>query len=302
MKKLAIVYYLTKLSDNLKNSIECFAKSKTKDIELILVNSNMDETVDEFLSTITFENITCKTVNIFENLGHSYAYNIALNLCQAQYVYFANSRIQWNEKVISTIVKGLSVKAHDLYTFMHGTKEISRKNSQKIIFRELALKYFIFNTKFLSDKEQLFVNFHHYHNLFIFQSLIKSKSVGCVDLQIDEMISPRVGYSYNVYDILSSSEMIYDLIGKFDLDGDNKEDALAIVIFAVLHDFLGKMIKVNTSIDALTSSIINANNLVTRICPDYKENKFIQKYKDEEICKYVMNFTPTVKYIKKALK
>ncbi len=299
--KLAIVYYLTSANENIKKSLAALAEIKSKNLEIILVDSNTSEELGEYVTNLKFQS-PVKKIDIYETLGHSYSYNLAFKQTDADYIYFSNARILFTEEMIETIMKVLTSKNKcDVYTFCPNQNKITSKSSSEILLREFALKYYVFSRKFLDEKELLFVNFHHYHNYFIYDALTKAKTLGCIPIDIDEHSLTRIVYTYNIYDILTSSEMIHDLITRYDLEETEKEDTEAIVTFAILHDFLKRMIKTNTNNEAINSSINNAQKLINRLCPNYKQNKFINEHKDNKMCHYILNFQPTLKYIKKEL-
>lgn len=298
--KLSIIYYSSTFTDSMKKSLKSLMLMDDKNIEIIFIDSKADENVKQLLSSLKFTKSKVKWCYTFENLGHSYGYNLGLNEAKGKYVIFAGSKNIFSESLKSEIFNAIEKnKNTDIFLLDNNNLSISIKNIDEIILREMSLKHFIFKKKFLIDNGIKFEDFHHYHNLFIFNCLYKAKKIDNIKLSsIFEMKLDK--YTYNLYDILTSSELLFNKLNSIsDIDSDFREKMLASITSSILYEFLYKMYVSNKdNVDVINSAINNANNCINKIYPEYKNNLFLIENKQKSIPKYLLSFAPNIKYIK----
>ncbi len=298
--KLSIIYYTSTYTESMKKSLKSLTLLDDKDIEIIFIDSKADRNVKQLLSTLNFTNAKIKKCYTFENLGHSYGYNLGLDQCTSKYVIFTGSKNifseSWKRNVLDAIDKS---KNTDMFILSENILSISNKNIDDIILKEMSLKHYIFRKKILIDNEIKFENYHHYHNLFIFNCLLKAKKIDSIKL--DCMCEIKLDkYTYNLYDILISSELLYNKLNSLsNIDSGFKEKMLASITSSILYEFLYKIYNSSKgNLEVINSAINNANNCINKIYPGYKSNYFLLENKNKRIAKYLLSFTPNVKYIK----
>lgn len=298
--KLSIIYYTSTFTDSMKKSLKSLSYLDDKGIEIIFIDSKSDENVKQLLNTMNFTNSKVKSCYTFQNLGHSYGYNLALSEARGKYVLFAGSKNifneSWKKEVLESIEKSKNV---DIFLLDNNKASVSSKNVDEIVLKEMSLKHFIFRKKFLIDNEIKFEDFHHYHNLFIFNCLYKAKKID--NIKLSALCETKTNkYTYNLYDILTSSELLYNKLNTIsDIDESFRQKMLASIASSILYEFLYKIYVSNSdNSDVINSAINNANNAINKIYPEYKSNSFLIENKDKKIPKYLLSFTPSIKYIK----
>lgn len=303
--KLTIVYYLSFLTESLKKSLKSLLEVDDKNIEIIFIDSGAPKQVKDIISTLSFTKSKIKMCYTFENLGHSYGYNLGMKQANGKYIVFAGSKSifssEFKDKILNTISK---IKNSDiLFLSEKANTGKLNKDIDEIVLNEMSLKHFVFNLNFLQKNKIQFENYHHYHNLFIFNSIYKSSKINTIKIDTFKEIKLDK-YTYNLYDILTSSEILFNKLAYInDIDEEFKEKILASISISILYEFLYKIyISNKNNVDIINSAINNANNCINKIYPEYKTNKFLLKNSDNKISRFIISFVPNIKFLKKEFK
>ncbi len=300
--KLSIVYNICNFSKNLDKSLESIAKIKGKDFEVIFVLNLSNKMVEKILPLLKFPKERDSFVFLDQNLGHSYAYNIGLKLAKGDYVYFAGSKNIFKQDFMEKLNEKTSKETYDFIVLNDGDQKkfsnedyIKNKNTDV-----MSIKRKIFNRDFLIKNKILFTNYKYFNLLYLFQVNENARKIGYIEKITCEFIySEKV--NYNLYDILTCSEMLFKIINESKFDKYKKEYYRMIITVSILYDFIYKVFKNYTDKNIIINSITNAYRVIEKIYPEYKENKFLLKNKNKEIPNFILNFKVNLKYCKNVL-
>ena len=296
--KLSIIYYFTNYSDNKFNALKSLEEIDNENIEILVFNSCADSKTFEFLSKLKFSKSKLKIINTYEGVGHSFAYNIGTRISSSDYIYYSNSRTIFDEELINDILSSLKKDA-DIISINPNIKENKISGFNDFIEIGLSLKNFIFKREFVLNNNLNFTNYNYFHNVFVYETLLKTKNIFNINFNIQQKECANCRYSYNLYDILKSAEIIFNkTLLNDELNDSEKESINAILTVSILYEFIDKTMKSNLSDSSINIALSNANNVINKIYPKYKKNSFFIKNKNP-IYKYILNFNPSLKFVKK---
>ncbi len=296
--KLSIIYYFTNYSDNKLNALKSLEKIDNENVEVLVFNSCVDGKVFEFLNKLKFNKSKLKIINTYDSVGHSFAYNIGTRISNSDYIYYSNSRTLFDKELLKSILNELK-KNPDIISINSNIKENKINGFNDFIEIGLSLKNFIFKKSFVINNHLSFTNYNYFHNVFVYEAILKTKNIFNISYNIEQRECSNCKYSYNLYDILKSAEIIFNkTILNDELKDNEKESINAILTVSILYEFIDKTIKSNLSDSSINIALNNANSVINKIYPKYKKNSFFIKNKNP-IYKYILNFNPSLKYVKK---
>lgn len=314
--KLSIVYYLDEANQNLKNSLDSLFFILTKDIEIIFIDDFCSDEVYKTLSEYDLSQKNIRIVKFSENMGVSYSSNFGLKIAKGEYIYFAEQKTLFSKDFCSIFLSIIeNKKKYDFITF---DKKLSLLLKEKqsdweyhndksnfdyafIVNSKLSIKYRIFNVKFLRSNNITFENFKNYHSLFIFDVLEKS-TIGYISNQmmVDWFTSNDRSFDYNLYDILKSAEILNNKINGLNISDDVKEAYFVWVSILILYEFIKKIfISYDGQKKIIAKSVTNAKDLIERIYPLYKKNKYLSLLINKKIYKQISEFKFDLNFMKK---
>ncbi|MGL5640437.1 MAG: glycosyltransferase family 2 protein [Mycoplasmoidaceae bacterium] len=300
--KLSIVYNICNFSNNLDKSLESIQKIKDKNFEIIFVLNLSNKLVDKILPLLNFPKERASFVFLDQNLGHSYAYNIGLKLAKGDYIYFAGSKNIFKQDFMEKLNEKTSKETYDFIVINDGEQK-KFSNEEYIKNRNtdvMNIRRKIFNRKFLITNNIWFTNYKNFNQLYLFYVNENAKKIGYIDKSTCDFIySEKV--NYNLYDILTCSEILFKIINESEFDKDKKEYYRMIITVSILYEFIYKVFKNHSDKNIITNSITNAYRVIEKVYPEYKENKYLIKNKNKEIPNYILNFKVNIKYCKNVL-
>lgn len=300
--KLSIVYNICNISKNLDKSLESIQKISNKNFEIIFVFNLSNKLVEKILPLLNFLKQKVSFVFLDQNLGHSYAYNIGLKLAKGEYVYFAGSKNIFKEDFVTKIDEITSKEKYDFIVLNDGEqKRFSNEDYIKNKHTDImSIKRKVFNKNFLIKNNIFFTNYKNFNQLYLFYVNENAKKIGYIEKNICDLIySEKV--NYNLYDILTCSEILFKIINESEFDKDKKEYYRMIITVSILYEFIYKVFKNYSDKNIIINSITNAYRVIEKIYPEYKENKYLIKNKNKEIPNYILNFKVNIKYCKNVL-
>ncbi|MGL5591247.1 MAG: glycosyltransferase family 2 protein [Mycoplasmoidaceae bacterium] len=300
--KLSIVYNICNFSNNLDKSLESIQNIKDKNFEIIFVLNLSNKSVEKILPLLNFPKERVSFVFLDQNLGHSYAYNIGLKLAKGDYIYFAGSKNMFKQDFMEKLNEKTSKETYDFIVLNDGDQK-KFSNEEYIKNRNtdvMNIKRKIFNRKFLMKNDIWFTNYKNFNQLYLFYVNENAKKIGYIEKSTcDFVYSDKV--NYNLYDILTCSEILFKIINESEFDKDKKEYYRMIITVSILYEFIYKVFKNYSDKNIIINSITNAYRVIEKLYPEYKENKYLIKNKNKEIPNYILNFKVNIKYCKNVL-
>ncbi|MGL4616959.1 MAG: glycosyltransferase family 2 protein [Mycoplasmoidaceae bacterium] len=300
--KLSIVYNICNFSKNLDKSLESIQKIKDKNFEIIFVLNISNKSIPQILPLLNFPKERASFVFLDQNLGHSYAYNIGLKLAKGEYIYFAGSKNMFKKDFMEKLNEITLKEVYDFIALNDGEqrkfsneKYIKNKNTDV-----MNIKRKIFNRKFLIDNKILFTNYKYFNQLYLFYVNENAKKIGYIEKNTCDFIYSE-NVNYNLYDILTCSEILFKIINDSKFDKDKKEYYKMTITVSILYEFIYKVFRNYSDKNIIINSITNAYRVIEKIYPEYKENKYLIMNRNKEIPNYILNFKTNIKYCKNVL-
>lgn len=316
--KLTVAYYLYQDYDNLEESLKSLLSQQNKDLEIIFMFDFTTTQVDDIFSKFDTSASNIKIVRFQESLGISYSSNFAIKLAKGEYIYFAEQKVNFKHGFFDTFSKWIANgKKYDFISFDKKTSLILKDDSALIEYdknnvdsslafianSKLSIKYRIFNTLFLREKNIQFVLYKNFHSLFVFD-VIENSSNWLIsnNFLIDWYESKFKNFDYSLYDILNSSSVLSSKLNKLNITNDRKKVYEIWIAILILYEFPKKMFLLyKNEKKILLKSLNNANYLINSLCPGYKENEFLNLLLNEKLKIFIKNFKPNIEYVKKSL-
>lgn len=316
--KISIIYHVYKEYVHLKESLDSILNQTDKDYELILICDSPDENVYEIIDSFNFDkNPRVKIFKFMENFGKSFTYNFALEKAIGDYVYFAESRNVLGPNFVSTIVNLIKKdNKYDYINFLSSkvicegleSKEINKFDKDNLYFSivnsKLTIKDKVFKRKFLIENKIEFVKYKTFHSLFMF-NVFQNFEYGYFLNQnlVCWKRNPKLGYEYNLYNILESAEILSNILNNEVNDDDKREVFRTWIPMMILYEFVKKMyLSYPNNEKIVIKSIYNAVDLIDRIEPNYKNNKYLDLLLDKKTLKYIKEFKRNLSYVRKNIK
>lgn len=316
--KVSIIYHVYKEYTYLKESLDSILNQTDKNYELILICDSPDENAYEILDTFSFEkNSKVKIIKFIENFGKSFAYNFALDKISGEYVYFAESRSVLEPNFVSRILETIKENNnYDYISFLSSknivkeleSKEINKLDENDLNFNivncKLTIKDKVFRKNFLLENKIEFIQYKTFHSLFMFNVF---QHFNCSYFLNEHLITwkrnPKLGYEYNLYNILESAEILSNILNNEVNDDSKREIFRTWIPIMILYEFVRKMyLSYPNNEKIVTKSIYNAMDLIDRIEPNYKKNKYLDLLLDKKTLKYLKEFKRNLSYVRKNIK
>ncbi|MDR0826227.1 MAG: glycosyltransferase family 2 protein, partial [Mycoplasmataceae bacterium] len=139
--KIAIIYHAYRNYLTLEESIKSFAKQTDADFEFILVNDGAINKTTKVLNKIDFSKFkNFKYYNFSQNVGHSFSFNTACNMVDADYVYYVGSNTKAKPDFIKQVKILLNKTKPDVLSMIHYQ---GKKNLQVFTKPDLQFKKYI---------------------------------------------------------------------------------------------------------------------------------------------------------------
>lgn len=316
--KISLIYHVYKDHTHLKESLDSIMNQTDKNYELILICDSPDENIYEIIDTYDFEkNNEVKIIKFMENFGKSFTYNFALDKVSGDYVYFAESRSVLEPNFVSKILEVIDGKdKYDYINFLSSkniiseleNKEINKFDEDNLYFNivncKLTIKDKVFKKSFLIENKIEFIQYKTFHSLFMF-NVFQNFEYGYFlnEHLITWKRNPKLGYEYNLYNVLESAEILSNILNN-EVNDDNKREVFRTWIpIMILYEFVKKMyLSYPNNEKIVVKSIYNAMDLIERIEPNYKKNKYLDLLLDKKTLKYLKEFKRNLSYVRKNIK
>lgn len=316
--KISIIYHVYKDYTHLKESLDSIMNQIDKNYELILVCDSPDENVYDVINTYNFnENPEVKIIKFMENFGKSFTYNFALEKAEGDYVYFAESRSVLEPNFISKILEVINMNNnYDYINFLSSkninneleSKEINKSDQESLYFNivnsKLTIKDKVFKKDFLIENKIEFIQYKTFHSLFLF-NVFQHFEYGYFlnEHLITWKRNPKLGYEYNLYNVLESAEILSNILNNEVNDDSKREVFRTWIPIMILYEFVRKMyLSYPNNEKIVIKSIYNAMDLIDRIEPNYKKNKYLDLLLDKKTLKYLKEFKRNLSYVRKNIK
>ncbi|MGL4647454.1 MAG: glycosyltransferase [Mycoplasmoidaceae bacterium] len=301
--KLSIVYNISKHSDTLLNSLKSLANIKGGNFEIIFIlNLKNNDLIKDIINKIDFKKIKTSFVFLNQNLGHSYAYNTGQKLSIGEYIYFAGGKNIFKEDFMEELEALTKNEVFDVIVLVDGgaikfTKESFIKNKNTDL---MNIKRKIINKHFIEENKLSFTNYKYFNLLYLFTLNEKAKKIGYIEKKVCDFM-PTKKVNYNLYDILTSSEILFKKVSESSFNNDKKDYYYMVITINILYDFIYKIFKNYDDKHVIQNAISNAYMLIEKIYPQFRENQYFIKNVSRKLPNYILNFKPTIKYCKKVL-
>lgn len=318
--KISILYHLYDDYSTLQESITSILNQDNKNFELILIHDSPSDNVVEIVDSFKLlKDKRVKVIKFMENFGRSFTYNFALEKAKGDYVYFAESKTILEPNFVSELLSIANNKAKKydyINFFVNNVDEVAKHLPQEmvkggqdeianIVNIKLTLKDKIFRKKFLLDNKIEFAQYKNFHSLYIYNILENYNSAYYSDKVLAKWRKDnKIGYKYNLYNILESAELLCDILKKKNDDNEDKIDAyLTWIPICMLYEFVKKMYSSYYNNEKVVAKAIdNAASLIERVYPNYKFNKKLELLDRKLILNYVKDFKRNLSYVRKNLK
>ncbi|WP_027124057.1 glycosyltransferase family 2 protein [Mycoplasmoides pirum] len=317
MPKISIIYHIYKNVKNLKTSLNSILQlDNLDDLELILINDNASEDVIEIVNNSKILNLkNIKYVHLSQNLGHSYCYNLAIDLCKTDYLFFCGSETKLQNDFINKVVKNIdSNKDTDILIFRNNYEryfsiQSSLEEKEIEVFTQLKpelvyemewnLSNKVFHKDFLIKNKIKFIEFHSYLALFILTTLSKFKKIVYVNESIAKF-TIDLKPSHNLYDYLFQTQEFYSVEKKLNTSNLKIKKALEFWTTKIcLYDFINYVINSDMNDKEKELAIIAAYKLNLKLYNNFFTNEYFKLIKEKKWKEYFTMFKPKLVWIQK---
>jgi len=171
---LTIYYHVYRNSKNLEKSLNCIINQKCKNFEFILVDDCAYPKSKEIIKNLKIDQFpNFKYINNSQNVGHSYSFNLGLNVAEGKFIYYMGSNINLNEnftKIINDLID--ANKSVDILSFgklfksKEETIQFEKINEKMYSLLTQNLKNKIFNVQYLKQNDLHLNNSKYYPLIF----------------------------------------------------------------------------------------------------------------------------------------
>ncbi len=289
--KLSFIYHVNSNWETLEKSINSIFNQTNKNFELILVYDDPNKNVVNEISKFKFNKLKkFKFVSTNQKIGHSWSFNIGLDLAKGDYIYYLGSNITISKDFVKNILHLIdNNKDCDLIVIDNKQSKVITKTFNKIgidLFSVLtpSIKNKIYNVEFLRKNKIYFELFKYYPLMHLLKCLDCMKKAVFYNNPKLVTFANNKKYSYNLYNIFEQSTYLIENKDKFNFLKNNKDNNICfeyMIIYSILYSFLYKIHQSYWKLTSYFSSNIigkalhTSNVWLTKYIPDWRKNPVI---------------------------
>ncbi|MGL5630582.1 MAG: glycosyltransferase family A protein [Mycoplasmoidaceae bacterium] len=291
--KLSIIYSIINKFVNYDHIIKNLKNIDYKFVEIIFIVQNNCEETFNFFKSLNLKNAETKIFFSWPIESHAYSYNLGFREASNDYIILATDNLIFLDN-FSQLIDGINGD-YDIIFFNSLKKGNESNFKEAFSYEKIRFWNMIISKKILLENEIFLSNFTKMFLEFIFLAVKFSKKILLeTGIFISSDFDKRSTYS--AYYIIKDAEKLFHKIDEMD-DIDDKEYYKAIITTMILYEFL-RQINLNYLNDHLVfkNAILNANNSIMNLYPFYKNNKYLNLWKNNPSIKFILNFKPTLRY------
>ena len=296
--KISIIYNILDQIVSIENFAANLKNIDKNYIEIIFIIQKKSKKTFDLISGLNLENASMQIFLVSSNEGLSYGLNMGIQMAKHDYLIFAIPNFMFSNDFNNIIIE-INTMNSDV-VFFDGLQ-----NGDEATFKESFRHRIVSVWNMMVSKDILMNNkifFHDYTKMFfdfIYELIKVSKKITIRQNKLIDTPNEKF-FDHNSYDILVDASKIFFRVESLK-NKDDIEYYKALASIMIIHEFLFQIWQANSSSDTLKYAIKNANIVINNIYPEYKNNKYLNIWKNEKAPKFVLEFIPTLKYCLKEL-